>query len=81
MKLVSRVDSVNREGCVFGDFGLLNCEPIKIELRQNAKPYSLTSPRRVPFPLLPKVEEELRRMLKSGIIGSPMVPVIKKNCK
>ncbi|KAI2648690.1 Transposon Ty3-G Gag-Pol polyprotein [Labeo rohita] len=81
---------VDTEGCVFGDFGLLNCEPIKIELRQDAKPYSLTSPRRVPFPLLPKVEEELRRMLKSGIIEqvteatdwcAPMVPVKKKNGK
>lgn len=42
------------------------------------------------FPLLPKVEEELQRMLRSGIITkvteatdwcSPMVPVLKKNGK
>ncbi len=90
MKLVSRVDSISTEDSVFGDFGLLDCEPIKIELRQDANPYSLSTSRRVPFPLLPKVEEELQRMLKSGIIEevteatdwcAPMVPVIKKNGK
>ncbi len=68
MKLVSRDDSISTEDSVFGDFGLLDCEPIKIELRQDANPYSLSTSRRVPFPLLPKVEEELQRMLKSGII-------------
>ncbi len=90
MKLVSRVDSISTEDSVFGDFGLLDCEPIKIELRQDSNPYSISTSRRVPFPLLPKVEEELQRMLKSGIIEevteatdwcAPMVPVIKKNGK
>ena len=73
---------------VFGDIGLLMCDPVKIELKTDCEPYSLTTPRRIPFPLLPKVEAELRRMLALGIIEevtepsdwcAPMVPVEKKN--
>lgn len=89
MGLVKRVDSLNTGLLedVFGDIGLLKCDPVKIDLKANAEPYSLTSPRRVPFPLLPKVESELNRMLKMGIIEevteptdwcAPMVPVEKK---
>lgn len=73
---------------VFGDIGLLKCDPVKIELKTDCEPYSLTTPRCIPFPLLPKVEAELRRMLALGIIEevtgpsdwcAPMVPVEKKN--
>ncbi|KAG9282090.1 hypothetical protein AMEX_G700 [Astyanax mexicanus] len=88
MGLVQRLDEIEIEDDLFVDIGLLNCEPIKIELKPDAKPYSLTSPRRVPFPLLPKVEEELKRMQKLDIIEevteatdwcAPMVPVMKRN--
>ncbi|KAL7827619.1 hypothetical protein SRHO_G00333370 [Serrasalmus rhombeus] len=63
---------------------------VKIELREDAQPYSVTTPRRVPFPLLTKVEQELARMQSLGIIEevreatdwcAPMVPVVKKNGK
>lgn len=69
---------------VFGNIGLLKCEPVKIELNTDCEPYSLTTPRRIPFPLLPKVEAELLSMLEMGIIEevtepsdwcAPMVPV------
>lgn len=75
---------------VFGNIGLLNCEPVKIELRPDTEPYSIVTPRRIPFPILPQVEEELKRMQSLGIIEevkeatdwcAPMVPVIKKNKK
>ena len=60
---------------------------MKIELKPDAEPYTLTMPRCIPFPLLPKVEAELRRMLYLGIIEevtdptdwcAPMVHVEKK---
>ncbi|KAK0133586.1 hypothetical protein N1851_030913 [Merluccius polli] len=90
MGLVMRVDGMDTVmlSDVFGDIGLLKCDPVKIELKTDCEPYSLTTPRRIPFPLLPKVEAELRRMLALGIIEevtepsdwcAPMVPVEKKN--
>lgn len=79
MGLVKRVDGIQTGLLedVFGDIGLLKCDPVKIELKANTEPYSLTTPRRVPFPLLPKVEAELKRMLELGkrlqslLIGAP----------
>ncbi|KAI4899215.1 hypothetical protein NFI96_005200 [Prochilodus magdalenae] len=88
MGLVKRIEEITAN--IFQDVGLLNCRSVKIELKQDAVPYSLATPRRVPFPILPKVEEELERMKSLGIIAevteptdwcSPMVPVIKKNGK
>lgn len=37
-------------------------------------PYSVNAPRRVPFPLLPKVEKELKCMLSLGIIEEVTEP-------
>ncbi|KAK7888802.1 hypothetical protein WMY93_024362 [Mugilogobius chulae] len=58
MGLVRRVDSINTEKFddVFGDIGLLKCDPVKIKLKDNAEPYSLTTPRRVPFPFCQKLK-------------------------
>lgn len=90
MGLVHRVERLESNEDVFGDIGLLNCDPVKIVLRPDAQPYSITTPRRIPFPILPQVEEELKRMQSLGIIEevkeatdwcAPMVPVIKKNKK
>ena len=41
----------------------------RIELEESAKPYSVSTPRRVPIPLLPKVKEELERMETLGVIS------------
>lgn len=90
MGLVARVNAITSDltSDVFGEIGLLNCEPVKIELTEEAVPYSVNTPRRVPFPLLPKVEKELKRMLSLGIIEevteptdwcAPMVPAPKRN--
>ncbi|MCG8079184.1 MAG: DDE-type integrase/transposase/recombinase [Candidatus Thiodiazotropha taylori] len=84
MKLVRRIDEIPER--VFGKTGLINCDPVKIELRDDAVPYSVTTARRIPFPLLPKVEQELEQMLRDGIIEkvsepsdwcAPIVPVPK----
>ena len=88
MGLVKRIEETVAD--VFGDIGLMNCEPVKIELTDNTKPYCVNAASKIPFPLLSKVEEELNRMLKEGIIEevteptdwcASMVLVVKPNGK
>ena len=52
---------------LFTGLGLLK-DPYKICLRQDAIPVCLYTPRRVPYPLLPQVKEQLQAMLQSGVI-------------
>ena len=75
---------------VYGELGLMNTDPVTIRLKDDAVPYSLTTPRRVPVPLMPKVKAELQRMEDNGIIKrvtepsewcASMVPVMKKTRK
>ena len=40
-----------------------------IALKESAAPFSLNSPRQVAIPLLPKIQEELKRMESLGIIS------------
>lgn len=84
MGLVKRVDEVN----VFSSGGLLNTEPVKIMLQDDAQPYAVHTARRIPLPLVPLVKKELHRMEKEGIIEkvtqptkwcAAMVPVLKPN--
>ena len=74
LHLISRVnyvDSLERfvklYPDLFTDLGTLGAE-YHIQLRQDAKPYALTTPRRVAIPLLPKVKQELTRMENMGVI-------------
>ena len=64
--LVKRIDE-NLQS-IFGKTGLIDCDPVKIELKDDAVPYSVTTARRIHFPLLPKVQEELEQMLANGIM-------------
>ena len=41
----------------------------RIKLKPDAKPFALSSPRRVPIPLLPKVKAELTRRVDLGVIS------------
>ncbi|XP_065176300.1 uncharacterized protein K02A2.6-like [Sycon ciliatum] len=68
-------------GCMLGD-------PVKIELRPDAKPYNCVNARRVPIHIRLKVRRELERMETEGVITkveqptdwcAPMVPVLKPN--
>ena len=72
---------------MFNGLGKLEGE-YTIKLQDNAKPFAITTPRRVPIPLLKPVKEELERMEEMGIISpiheptdwcAGMVPVRKKN--
>ena len=84
--LIAKIDSI--EPSLFGSFGLVKCEPVKITLTDGAEPYCLTTARRIVFPLMTKVEAKLNRLETEGIIEkvekptdwcAPMVPVLKKN--
>lgn len=53
---------------VFTGLGTIGDE-YRISLKEGAKPYSLHTPRNVPIPLRSKVEVELNRMEKMGVIS------------
>lgn len=59
MGLVKRVEEVHK---AFGEHGTLKTDPVRIQLKDNAQPYTVHAARRVPLPLLQKVQEELKRM-------------------
>ncbi|KAK3085333.1 hypothetical protein FSP39_001659 [Pinctada imbricata] len=82
MGLISKVDTIVEH------YAMMKGEPVKIELRPEVPPYCVTTARRIPFPLMPKVKDELDRLERNGIIRkiteptdwcSPIVPVTKRN--
>ena len=73
----------------FGAVGKpVDCDSIKIVLKEDAEPYNIRVARRIPIALLPKVEHEQQHMLSDRVIKeiteptdrcSPIVSVLKKN--
>ncbi len=76
LKLLSAINSVTKTkedivsqfpelftglGCIRGSY--------QIELEDGTESYSVSTPRRVPIPLLPKVKCELERMEREGVIS------------
>ena len=53
---------------LFKGLGELEGE-FSINLTPGSAPYAITTPRRVALPLMPKVNEELQRMEKFGVIS------------
>ena len=86
-KLDTKDDVVKAYPKLFSGLGKLKGE-YTIRLRDDAKPFCLYTPRRVPLPLMKKVEDEINGLVKSGVIESvdeptdwcaPMVVVPKPN--
>ncbi|CAL9697628.1 unnamed protein product [Knipowitschia caucasica] len=83
MGLVKRVQQVKAAAV---HQGTMKTDPVKIHLRDDAVPHAVHTARRVPLPLLSKVQAELQRMEEHGVIVkvtqptewcAPMVPVLK----
>ena len=95
LNLLSRIDYTIEGGwSVLDEFSSVfnNFRKVKgdysIKLQDGAKPFALTTPRRLPIALLKPVEDELKRMESMGVISpiqeptdwcASMVPVRKKN--
>ena len=80
LHLLSRIDMassadnfVNLYADLFNGLGSLAVE-YHIQLKQNAVPFALCTPRRVALPLLPKVKAELTRMEDMGAICKVEAP-------
>jgi hypothetical protein len=56
MGLVVRSEEIIRDD-MFAVEGKVKSEPVKIHLKEGAKPHAIMTARRVPFPLLKKVEQ------------------------
>ncbi|KAK2138176.1 hypothetical protein LSH36_3622g00000 [Paralvinella palmiformis] len=52
---MTKVDKVKVKQDVLGVHGLMHTEPITINLRTGAEPYSMSTARRVSFPVMDKV--------------------------
>ncbi len=65
MGLVKRVEQVSTAR---GHAETLKTDPVKIHLKEGAVPYAVHSARRVPIPLLSKVQAELQRMKEHRVI-------------
>ena len=82
LQLVARVNNISLDTKetvkrefpnLFSGLGKMEGE-YTIVLRPGAKPFSLSTPRRISLPLMPKVREELTRMEQQGVISKVEEP-------
>ena len=72
--LIARILAVEAHGVPKPEIGTLKGDPVKIVLKEHTQPYSVSTSRRVPIPLMPKVKAELERMEREGVISSVSEP-------
>jgi predicted aspartyl protease len=96
LQLVARIDTIqnsssnhwiNRHAKLFRGLGSVPGK-YKVELKPDAQPYAINTPRRVPLPLWQATKDELKSMMDMGVITTvthatdwcaPMVVVPKRN--
>lgn len=89
LELVKRLDNIFDDDPLYAELNNvpIRCNPVHIQLKEGHSPYSISTARRVPIPLLQKVKE-LQRLKEAGVIEeieeatdwcAPMVPVLKKS--
>lgn len=90
--LISRpiINEVKIQESAFGELGLMKCQPLKLQVKEGSIPYSISAPRRIPIPQIPKVKAEIQRMVDNEIVEpvsepteycAPLVVVGKKDGK
>jgi transposase InsO family protein len=72
---LSKEDLINEFPTVFdGVIRTMQGETFKIELSEDARPFQVTTPRTIPFPLRDKLKAELDLQVKQGIIAPVTEP-------
>jgi len=66
-------DIIKKFPTLFTGLGRLK-DSYRIKLKAGATPYALSVPRRIAVPLLPKVKQEIERMVKMGVITEVTEP-------
>ena len=99
LTLISRLDSLSSDDYksnvadkyrkLFEGLGVMK-DSYCISLKEDARPFQVSVPRKVPFPLYQKTKENLDRMLETGVISrvdqptdwcASMVVTSKRNAK
>ena len=78
LKLLSHIESVDKNNLseypsLFSGLGTFTLE-YKIQLKQDAQPFALCTPRNIPLALRPKVQTELKHMENLGVISRVTEP-------
>ena len=72
--LLKRVYTLISHDSVFEGPGYMHSHPVNIKIAEDATPYSVNVPRRIPLPLMPQLKKELEKLEAQGIIQRINVP-------